>query len=518
MSLRLRMLLVVVLALVALLVAGLALAAIVRESRAATIATLAADTEAAAVALARASRGAPLSGPVQAPEVRAAIREHATSVLEPLTETRGGYCFRDGDFIEAESGSFRRGAGAGPPGPPPEGPAPHGGGPPDAPAPHSSPPPPRRPRGGEVGPPGPPPHVRAALGLACQRAEVDRVDRQDIDDHGDTVMVFVVGADERSAAFAIRIVPGSRGERGALWWSVLVGLPIVTLVIVAVMIETIFALRRGVRDLEGTMTHLEHDLRGDVARPRAEELAQIADHLRRTAMRLADARDRERSLERQVAHQARLGSLGRLVAGVAHEIRNPLTGIKLLLDGMRRRELDRRTERDVATCLQEIARLNDIVTAFLGIARDAQAEPARFDAGALADERIAAASGISEAHGVRVVRRGSGAAFAERNAVVQIVDNLLRNAVEASPAGAEVVVVVEENGLNTNIAVIDRGEGVPGSLVENLFEPFITSKPGGTGLGLWLSYTAATSRGGDLRYDRASGETRFTLTLPARPS
>jgi len=119
---------------------------------------------------------------------------------------------------------------------------------------------------------------------------------------------------------------------------------------------------------------------------------------------------------------------------------------------------------------------------------------------------------------VRVVRQGTSAAFAERDAVLQIVDNLLRNAIEASPPGAEVRVVVKGGGAPVQIEVIDRGDGVPEGLVESLFEPFTTSKPGGTGLGLWLSHTAATSRGGDLRYDREAGRTHFTLTLPGRPS
>jgi len=294
-------------------------------------------------------------------------------------------------------------------------------------------------------------------------------------------------------------------------------MPLVTFITIAVMVDTIFALQRGVRDLGGTLLRLEKDLRADVARPRAKELGEIADQLRTLANRLADARDRERGLERQVAHHARLSSLGRLVAGVAHEIRNPLTGIKLLLDGMRRRSLDGHSEKDVHLCLREIARLNQIVTSFLGVARDAYTEPVSIDLGPLVDERIAAHAELCETRAVRASRRGTATVVAERTVLIQVLDNLLRNAVEASPAKAAIEVVVSRDDEHAQIDVIDRGDGVPDDLVDDLFEPFFTSKPTGTGLGLWLSHSVTASRGGSLRYGRSGDQTHFTLTVPVQP-
>lgn len=517
MSLRLRMMVVVFLALLALAVAGLSLLAIVRSSHAVTLASVSAHTESAALTLAQSAPPGLLAAPMDTAENRDALLAHATSVLLPLTDTRGGYCFRDGDFLEAEAGSFQRGRPPPAPPPPPSAGADPQGPQPGAPphlGPGDPPPPPRD----DHRPKGPPPHVRDALVDACKRAEASRVERREIVGLGDSIVLIVMGIDDKSAAFALRVVPAQRGGRGALWWAVLAGLPLVTLIIVAVMIETMTSLRRGIRDLQMTMTRLGGDLRTDVVRPHTKELSQIADELHRLALSLAEARDRERALERKVAHQTRLGSLGRLVAGVAHEIRNPLTGIKLLLDGMRKRDLDPKSAGDVRTCQQEIKRLNDLVSAFLGVAREAHGEPELFDVAQLADERLAALADLAASRNVRVVRRGSRGAFAERNVVLQILDNLLRNAVEASPSGEEVEILLSEDGQNTILEVLDRGEGVPPRLVENLFEPFVTSKPGGTGLGLWLSYTAATSRGHELIYHRASGVTRFSLTLPGRPT
>jgi signal transduction histidine kinase len=542
MSLRLRLLLVVSLALIALGVAALALVDIVRDSRAALFATVGSATEAAVGALARAYRDAPLGDPPRDPDARAQVRARAAGVLEPILDTRGGYCWSDGDFVEAESGSFRHDHGPDkrprrfpPDGPPPSGDR-EGEGPPSSPGDREGPPshpgdredppshpgdredpPSHPPRSEEHGPPGPPPDVRAALERACQRATTDTIDRQDVARQGETTVLVVAGIRDGVAAFAMRIVPGPPARKGIAGWFLLAAMPLVTLVMVGVMVDTIFALRRGVRDLGGTLVRLEQDLRADVPRPRAKELAEIADQLRTLASRLADARDRERVLERRVAHQARLGALGRLVAGVAHEIRNPLTGIKLLLDGLRRRSLDARSEKDVHTCLAEVARLDQLVTTFLGIARDAHTEPEAIDLGGLVDERIAALAELCGSRTVRAVRRGTATVVAERNVLLQILDNLVRNAIEASPPEATVDVLVSGDEEQVQIDVVDRGDGVPEKLADNLFEPFFTSKPTGTGLGLWLSHTAATSRGGGLRYGRNGGETHFTLTVPVQP-
>lgn len=231
------------------------------------------------------------------------------------------------------------------------------------------------------------------------------------------------------------------------------------------------------------------------------------------ASRLADARDRERALEHRVAHQRRLSSLGHLVAGIAHEVRNPLTGIKLLLDGMRRRALDGRTQADVEVALREIGRLDTLVRSLLGAARDTSAEPTAVDLGGVADERIAAISGAAAQHGVTIARRGDGELRTDRDAIVRILDNLLRNAIDASPPGATIDVAIAVTGTRATIDIADRGAGIPPAQLDNLFEPFVTSKPEGTGLGLWLSLALAESRGGTLRYQRADDLTHFTLEL-----
>jgi signal transduction histidine kinase len=96
-----------------------------------------------------------------------------------------------------------------------------------------------------------------------------------------------------------------------------------------------------------------------------------------------------------------------------------------------------------------------------------------------------------------------------------VLDNLLRNAVQASPPGAEVIVRTRTTDGGAVVEVEDRGAGVPPDRVSELLEPFFTTRAEGTGLGLAMSRAVAEAHGGTLRYVRDGGTTRFTLTIPA---
>src|SRR5262249_51227081 len=150
-------------------------------------------------------------------------------------------------------------------------------------------------------------------------------------------------------------------------------------------------------------------------------------------------------LERQLSQQERLSALGRVVAGVAHELRNPLAAIKLRLDLLEReRRLDSVGAEDVKTAQEEIARLDRLVTQLLSAARRGARAPVPLDPRPLALRRIEAARAPATARGISLASDGDGHALADPDLVTTALDNLIRNAVEASPQGAEVSVRCSE--------------------------------------------------------------------------
>ncbi|HEY4241437.1 MAG TPA: HAMP domain-containing sensor histidine kinase [Kofleriaceae bacterium] len=551
MSLRLRLLIVASLAVIALATAIVAVMGLVSDTTSAGFADAAKANDAALAALVSAARPG---------ETRAELTRIARTVLSPTTDMHGGYCWRDGTFVEvASQHAPRHPPFGGPPGRPgdarglPPGPPPDDGrGPPPGPPPDDErgppgPPPddergppddehgpPAPPPDDERGPPGPPPGARdigsgardigsggatgggatggegganpppdvaAAIAAACKAGVAAK---REVVGPAMTTVFQAAPVDGQMTAFAMRMVRELPAQRRWPWSLGVIALA--TLLVLGLNLHGLWVLRRGARDLSTALATLEADPRAATAAPATPELAVIATGVTRLARRLADEQQERVALERDAAHQKRMSSVGHLVAGISHEVRNPLTGMKLVLDGIKRREADPKTQRDVETVLQEIARLDKLVAATLGVARDTRITLAELDLHVLVDQRIAAAA---PTRGITIVRRGEATRVADRDAAVRILDNLLRNAIDASPDGAQIDVAVSPRAID----VIDRGAGVPDAQVAALFEPFVTTKPDGTGLGLWMSLALAEARGGTVRYRRADGMTHFTFEL-----
>jgi signal transduction histidine kinase len=347
--------------------------------------------------------------------------------------------------------------------------------------------------------------------------------------------IAVVAAGDRGGAWFLARARARGGDEAPAWpWEVVL-LAVAAVALAVCTVDAMMALRRGADELQGALVTLQDDLRAPVPRPRAQELGDIAAGLSAMAAHLADARDRERALEATLARTQRLSALGRVVAGVAHEVRNPLAGMKLRLDLLARSGgLDAAASEDVQVCLGEIARLNRVVESLLMVSRAKTLAEMPIDLAALADERIARTAPIAARTGVRLARRGEAHTFGDPHALAGAVDNLLRNAVEASPTGSEVTVhlgVVHDGAASGPILqgafegaaqgtpvldVEDSGPGVPEARRTELFEPFFTTKPEGTGLGLWISRLLLEAKGASLRYDRIGDRTRMRIAF-ARP-
>lgn len=239
--------------------------------------------------------------------------------------------------------------------------------------------------------------------------------------------------------------------------------------------------------------------------------------------------DRERTLRREAEEAAeglrradRLSALGTLTAGMAHEIRNPLgaiAGAAEILEQDFPRDHPRREFLDILR--REIARLNVIVGKYLDYSRPEAPELRPSDLNAIVRSAVDLVS--KSATKTRVAFRtdlepGNPRVLADPGQIQQVLVNLLLNAAQVQPEGGEVEVVTASRGGEVEVAVRDRGPGLPDVPADRLFEPFFTTRDGGTGLGLHVSRRIVLSHRGRLEAENAEGGgARFRVVLPAPP-
>jgi signal transduction histidine kinase len=299
------------------------------------------------------------------------------------------------------------------------------------------------------------------------------------------------------------------------WRLMVVALAFSALLLVASASYSLVSVKRAASGLQGALAALGDDLSAAVPRSEIRELDDIAVGIGALARRLDEARRIQDRMGRELARQERLAALGRVVAGVAHEVRNPLASIKLRLDlaaGGAALPPEARSAIDHAS--SEITRLDRLVADLLIVSGRALGERTALDLGALLRARAEALRPWAALRRVTVAAHGGGDTVADNDALARALDNVLRNAVEASPDGAAVEATVEMDDDGVRVRIADRGAGVPPGRAGEIFEPFFTTKPDGTGLGLAISRAIARAHGGDLTYARAGGLTCLELTLP----
>jgi signal transduction histidine kinase len=228
----------------------------------------------------------------------------------------------------------------------------------------------------------------------------------------------------------------------------------------------------------------------------------------------------------RLVHSERMAMVGRLAAGVAHSIRNPLTSIKMRLFSLERAlEVPPAQKEDLEVISEEIRHIDTIVRNFLEYARPSKLKMQKISPSDLIDMSLQLLRHRFQSYGVTIDLRRSEPlpeVLADPDQLKEVFMNLLINACEAVGEGG--TITIEEQvggrppmGTVAMIRVKDNGPGIPAGLQEKVFEPFFSTKEEGTGLGLSIAVRIVEQHEGELSLASEEGQgTTFVITLPCR--
>ncbi len=235
-----------------------------------------------------------------------------------------------------------------------------------------------------------------------------------------------------------------------------------------------------------------------------------------------------REMEAGLRRSERFAAIGKMAAGIAHEIRNPLASMSGSIQMLSQNtELDPIGERLMGIVLRETDRLNALITDFLQFARPNPPQLEKVQLAALLDELVQVFGylhhpGEGESTPVPDVRFEAPPDLwceADPRQLKQVFWNLLNNATQAMPDGGPVRIVAQRRGNAITVSVIDTGLGIPNEALDRIFDPFYSTKEQGTGLGLAQVLRIVEEHGGHIDVFSTPGEgSRFVVHLPVRPT
>ncbi len=228
---------------------------------------------------------------------------------------------------------------------------------------------------------------------------------------------------------------------------------------------------------------------------------------------------RLRGMERVMQREERQAAVGRLAAGIAHEIRNPLTSLSGAVQLLQPTSED---ERLMAIIQREVQRLNQLVTDFMEAARPRTLDPKPTDLPSLVEAVVETFGHDQRYQGlvkVAVSTQPLDPVMVDPEQIRQVLWNLVLNAAQAMPGGGTIKVTLSRIGDRVRLMVTDEGSGIPAADLEKVFDPFYSRKTGGTGLGLATVDRVARDHGGEVwvRSEEGVGTT-FAIWLPYKRS
>lgn len=247
----------------------------------------------------------------------------------------------------------------------------------------------------------------------------------------------------------------------------------------------------------------------------APELDRLVDALNSTGERLSAER-------RRAAAAERLAALGRMSAGLAHEIRNPIAAMRLKAENALAATDGSRSSAALNTILQQVDRLDALLRDLLEMTQARDPKFSEVDLAAFLARTVETHRELAAARGI-ILTAGTGPAFPQLpkfdpSQMQRVMDNLIINALQNTPAGGAIAVEAHRKNDMLLLRVADTGPGIAAELRERLFEPFVTGRADGTGLGLAIVREIARHHHGDVRLLEAPGGAVFEIEVPWQPS
>jgi signal transduction histidine kinase len=281
---------------------------------------------------------------------------------------------------------------------------------------------------------------------------------------------------------------------------------------------------RPIRGLaEGTVRISRGDFTHRIPIDSGDEFGDLARSFNDMTARLLDAREKMEETQKKLIQAEKLAQIGRLAATIAHEIRNPLTSIKLNVqkvveDG----RLPALEMEHMAITQEGIVQIEKFIKELLNFTRASDLRRARFPVSQILDESLKVMAGCFQEKKVAVEKRledGLPEVLVDGDKMRQVFVNLIRNAWEAVGEGGRIKIAASLSGEGAarriRVRVSDNGCGIPEKDWENIFEPFVTTKSSGFGLGLANARKIVEQHGGTIRVARKrSPGTAFEVLIP----
>lgn len=242
------------------------------------------------------------------------------------------------------------------------------------------------------------------------------------------------------------------------------------------------------------------------------------------AEQLSEANRQLQEAQAAMRRSDRLAALGQLSAGLAHELRNPLGTVKASAEMLAKSvEANNDVAREMAGFISsEVDRTNALVTRFLDFARPLAVRLGTTDLAQVIDEAVAEVGQHVPPLNVAIYKNYSPDIppfLLDHQLIERVIYNLLLNAAQASPPGGSITVKTRQLDGTVEVAVIDRGSGIDPKHIENIFNPFFTTKSAGVGLGLAIVSKIVDEHQGKITVESESGTgTVFRVFLPFRES